>query len=103
VAEQQSIVFTVLCLDQLSNALAVRSNNKSIFTMNVFKNKQMIGALLLTFALQAALIYLPVLHTVFKTTWIDTKAVIAILVVMVISTVLRDVTKLIIARAYKNG
>ena len=103
VAEQQTIVFTVLCLDQLSNAMAVRSNNRSIFAMNILKNKQMIGALLLTFALQVALVYIPALHPIFKTTWIDTKAVIAILVVMVISTVLRDITKLLIARFYKNG
>jgi Ca2+-transporting ATPase len=102
-AEQQSIVFTVLCLDQLSNAMAVRSNNRSIFTMNILNNKQMIGALLLTFALQVALVYIPALHPIFKTTWIDMEAVIAILVVMVVSTVLRDITKLLIARAYRNG
>lgn len=103
IQEQQSIVFTVLCLDQLSNALAVRSNHRSIFAMNVMNNKQMIGALLLTLALQLALVYIPALHPIFKTTWLDMQAVIAILVVMVLSTILRDITKLIIARAYRNG
>ncbi len=103
VQQQQSIVFTVLCLDQLSNAMAVRSNSKSIFTMNILKNKLMIIAVLITFALQVALIYIPALHSIFKTTSIDLEAVIAILVVMIVSTILRDITKLIIARRYRNG
>jgi P-type Ca2+ transporter type 2C len=103
VQQQQSIVFTVLCLDQLSNAMAVRSNYKSIFTMSVLKNKLMIIALIITLALQLALVYIPALHPIFKTTYIDIKAVIAILVVMIVSTILRDLTKLSIARRYRNG
>lgn len=63
----------------------------------------MIGALLLTFGLQLALIYIPALHPIFRTTLIDSQAVIAILVVMIVSTILRDITKLLIARKYKNG
>ncbi|HEX6913933.1 MAG TPA: cation-translocating P-type ATPase [Chitinophagaceae bacterium] len=101
--EQQTIVFTVLCLDQLSNALAVRSNSRSIFTINVLNNKLMIGALLLTFLLQILIVFIPALQPVFKTAFIDLKAAAAIAIVMVASMVLRDLTKIFIARKYRDG
>lgn len=63
----QTMVFTVLCISQMGHAMAIRSDLKSLFQQGVFGNKQLIGAVLLTFALQMAVIYVPFLQDIFRT------------------------------------
>jgi len=66
-AHWQTMVFTVLCLSQLGHVLAIRSEKESLFTMGVFSNKYLLGAVVLTFILQMATIYVPFLNPIFKT------------------------------------
>jgi len=66
-AHWQTMVFTVLCLTQLGHVLAIRSEKKSLFTIGLFSNKYLLGAVVLTFILQMATIYIPALNPVFKT------------------------------------
>jgi len=66
-AHWQTMVFTVLCLSQMGHVLAIRSERESLFSMGVFSNKPLLGAFVLTFALQMATIYVPFLNPVFKT------------------------------------
>jgi Ca2+-transporting ATPase len=66
-AHWQTMVFTVLCLTQLGHVLAIRSEKQSLFTIGVFSNKYLLGAVVLTFVFQMATIYMPVLNPVFKT------------------------------------
>lgn len=63
----QTMVFTVLCLSQMGHVLAVRSERDSFFKQGALSNKPLLGAVLLTFALQMATIYVPVLNPIFKT------------------------------------
>lgn len=63
----QTMVFTTLTLAQMGNALAIRSNIDSIFSIGLLSNKLMLGAVLLTFLLQLALIYVPFLQEFFRT------------------------------------
>ncbi len=63
----QTMVFTTLTLAQMGNALAIRSNVDSVFTMGLFSNRMMILAVGTTFILQLALIYVPFLQNIFKT------------------------------------
>lgn len=62
-----TMVFTVLSLSQMGHALAIRSDIKSLFTMGIFGNKQLIFAVLVTLGLQLAVIYMPFLQSVFRT------------------------------------
>jgi Ca2+-transporting ATPase len=66
-AHWQTMVFTVLCLSQMGHVLAIRSERESLFSQGFFSNKPLVGAFLLTFALQMATIYLPPLNSIFKT------------------------------------
>jgi Ca2+-transporting ATPase len=66
-AQWQTMVFTVLTLSQLGHALAIRSETESIFTLGLLSNKPFLGAVLFTFALQMAVIYVPLLQAVFRT------------------------------------
>ena len=62
------MVFTVLALSQMGHVLAIRSERDSIFTVGLFTNKPLLGAVALTFVLQMATIYVPFMNTIFKTT-----------------------------------
>ncbi len=66
-AHWQSMVFTVLTLSQLGHVLAIRSERESLFTQGVLSNRVLIVALLFTFALQMAVLYVPWLNPIFKT------------------------------------
>jgi len=66
-AHWQTMVFTVLCLSQMGNVLAIRSERESLFSQGILSNKPLAGAFLLTFVLQMATIYVPQLNIVFKT------------------------------------
>jgi len=63
----QTMVFTTLCLSQMGNALAIRSEKRSLLSIGLFSNPALVGAVLLTFALQVAVIYVPFLQSIFKT------------------------------------
>ncbi len=66
-AHWQTMVFTVLCLTQLGHVLAIRSERESLFTIGLFTNKPLLGAVLLSFALQLAAVFVPLLNPLFKT------------------------------------
>jgi Ca2+-transporting ATPase len=66
-AHWQSMVFTVLTLSQLGHVLAIRSERESLFTQGVFSNPLLTVAVLLTFALQMAVLYVPWLNPIFRT------------------------------------
>ena len=62
-----TMVFTVLSISQMGQAMAVRSEQQSLFTQGIFGNKQLVGAVLLTLGLQMAVIYIPFLQDIFST------------------------------------
>ena len=63
----QTMVFTVLTLGQMAHLLAIRSETDSLFTQGLRSNRPLLGAVVLTFALQMATIYVPWLNPIFKT------------------------------------
>jgi P-type Ca2+ transporter type 2C len=67
-AHWQTMVFTVLCLSQMGHVLAIRSEQESFLRQGLLSNKPLLGATMLTFALQMATIYVPSLNPIFKTT-----------------------------------
>ncbi len=64
----RTLTFNTLTLSQMGNALAIRSNRESLFTIGLRSNMMMIYAVILTFVLQMAVIYIPFLQNVFNTT-----------------------------------
>ena len=64
----RTLVFNTLTLSQMGNALAIRSNRESIFKLGLRSNMLLVYAVLLTFVLQLAVIYVPFLQEIFNTT-----------------------------------
>jgi len=66
-AHWQTMVFTVLTLSQMVHVMAIRSERDSLWQLGLGSNRPLLGAVLLTFLLQMATIYVPVLNPIFKT------------------------------------
>ncbi|MEO8619467.1 MAG: cation-translocating P-type ATPase [bacterium] len=67
-AHWQSMTFTVLTVSQLAHVLAIRSERESVFTQGITTNRPLLAALVVTFTLQLATLYLPALNRLFRTT-----------------------------------
>lgn len=63
----QTMVFTVLSLSQLAHVLAIKRDQSLIIKSGIFSNMSLIWAVLLTFILQLAVIYLPIANSLLKT------------------------------------
>jgi len=63
----RTMVFTLLTFLQMAHVMAIRSNRQSLFTIGVFSNKALFGAVCLTGVLQLALVYVPFLQKFFQT------------------------------------
>lgn len=62
-----TMVFMLLTLSQMGHALAVRSHRESTFSLNLFSNPILIGAVVVTVALQMVAVYLPFFNDLFNT------------------------------------
>jgi Ca2+-transporting ATPase len=67
-AHWQTLLFTTMVLSQLALALGVRSETRALWTIGLGSNRSMLGAVVLTVVLQVAVVYVPVLQTIFGTT-----------------------------------
>ena len=66
-AHWQTMVFTVLTFSQLANVLVIRNDRESLFVAGLMQNRALLSAVLLTVTLQLAVIYMPLMNTIFHT------------------------------------
>lgn len=87
----QTMTFTVLCFSQLGHVVAIRSNDRSSFSLGLFSNKSMVIAILITVGLQLMIIYTPFFNEVFRTQPLTLKE---LLIVVAVSSVIFWVVEL---------
>ncbi len=63
----RTMVFTTLALGQMGNALTIRSDRLLLTQLGLFSNLALLGAVILTFLLQMAVIYVPFMQDIFDT------------------------------------
>jgi Ca2+-transporting ATPase len=63
----QTMVFTTLTLSQMGNVLSIRSESETLFSLGLNSNRMILWAVLLTFGLQMAVVYVPFLQGIFHT------------------------------------
>ncbi len=66
-AHWQTVVFTVLTISQMAHVMAVRSETESLWSLGLFSNLPLLGAVALTVGVQLAVIYWAPFQRVFKT------------------------------------
>jgi Ca2+-transporting ATPase len=99
-AHWQTMVFTVLTLTQLVHVMAIRSEKESLFSIGLFSNRPMSLAILVTFLLQMATVYVPVLNPIFKTEALDAGELAVCLVVSTVVLLAVEFEKWLVRRGW---
>jgi len=99
----QTMVFTVLTFAQMGLVLAIRSETESLFSQGLRSNLPLLGAVVLTFLLQIAVVYVPFLNTVFRTEPLSVAQLGACLALASIPFFLAEAEKLLIRKGWLYG
>jgi Ca2+-transporting ATPase len=67
IGRARTAAFVVLACSQLFHSLNCRSQTESLFRLGILTNTKLLGAVVISFLLQMAVVYLPFLQMVFKT------------------------------------
>lgn len=89
----QTMAFITLSVSQLFHSLNLRSTMKSIFQVGIFKNRLLIGSILLGLAIQASLVYVPFLHDVFGIHYLSIEDWLFVIGLSIIPVVLNEIVK----------
>jgi len=92
------MVFTTLALLQLGNALAVRSERISVFSLGLRTNTPLALAVGGTLLVQLALIYVPALQPIFVTEALGAQELIVVLVASTAAFVAVELEKVFLRR-----
>ena len=98
----RTMAFMVLVVCQLFYALALRHRSKSIFSLGVFTNKYLTGAILLGALLQLFVIGIPVMQRAFHLQMLDLKGWGIVLILGLAPLLLNELYKLLIRRKLKK-
>ena len=99
----RTMAFMVLVVGQLVYSLAFRNERKSIFSIGIFSNKYLVGAILTGLALQLVVVGIPVIKSAFHLQMPDIRAWGIILALGFTPLVLNEFLKLFIRISKKNG
>jgi Ca2+-transporting ATPase len=97
------MAFMVLVVGQLIYSLAFRNERKSIFSIGIFSNKYLVGAILTGLALQLVVVGLPAIKSAFHLQMPDIRAWGIILALGFTPLVLNELFKLFIRISKKPG
>lgn len=94
----QTVVFTILTFAQLVHSTVIRSERDSIFTLGLRSNLPLLGAVILTVALQLTITYVPIFQPIFKTTPLTVEELAVCLTVPFVVLVAVEIEKLLVRR-----
>lgn len=95
IAKAWTISLTTLAVFQWFNAWNCRSENKSIFSMNWFSNKYLVGAIVVVILLQVAAVYTPTLQKLLRTVPLELSEWVMIILVAMSVVVVEETRKYI--------
>jgi Ca2+-transporting ATPase len=94
-AHARSIVFCILAVGPLAHAFNCRSEQRSLFSLGVFSNRALWGAVVTGLALQAVTFYLPPLRPLFKTAPLDGRDLVWVIGLSLVPFILGELIKLV--------
>lgn len=99
----QTMVFTTLVITQLLHTYNFRFNDRGIFRKDIFDNKYLNLAVVLSILLQVAIIYIPWLQDIFKTTSLTLENWLLIAVSSIIPVLIINLINEVIYKKRKSG
>ncbi|MEN6454496.1 MAG: cation-translocating P-type ATPase [Prolixibacteraceae bacterium] len=93
VSYARTLAFMTIISCQLFYSLALRNSRKSIFTIGIFSNRYLVGAVVLGLALQLLVIAVPFMQEAFKLQMLDPRGWIMVLVLGLIPLSLSEIYK----------
>jgi Ca2+-transporting ATPase len=82
--------------------MSVRSDHRLVTGRYIFLNRPLWGAVALTVLLQMAIIYLPFLHPIFKTTALDMEIMAMLTGITVLNLVCFELVKVVVWKRFKT-
>jgi Ca2+-transporting ATPase len=98
----RTMAFATLALSELLRAYTSRSERYSVFAIGVFSNKWMQWAVLVSFAILMAIIYVPLLDPIFETTFLTLADWRVMLPLILVPAVAAEVNKWVLRRMSKK-
>jgi Ca2+-transporting ATPase len=95
----RTMAFATLSISELLRAYTSRSERYSIFAIGAFTNKWMQWAVVTSLLILLAIIYLPFLDPVFKTTWLTLEDWAVILPLILLPSLAAEVNKWFLRRS----
>lgn len=99
----RTMAFMVLVVCQLFYSLALRNERKSIFSIGLYSNKYLVGAIVLGLALQLIVVGIPVIQTAFHLQMPDLRAWGIIFALGITPLVVSELIKVFIRASNKDG
>ena len=97
----RTMAFMAIISCQLFYSLAVRNSKKSIFTIGIFSNKYLVGAIILGLLLQLVVIGIPAMQNAFKLQMLDLRGWMIVILLGLIPLTFNEIYKIFI-RARKK-
>jgi Ca2+-transporting ATPase len=98
----RTMAFVVLAGSQLFYSLSVRNSTKSIFQIGLFSNIYLIGAIVIGFILQVAVITIPFLANAFKVQNLSLKNWSLVIVLALVPLIVNEIIKIFMRAAEKG-
>jgi Ca2+-transporting ATPase len=92
-ASWQTMVFTTLVLSQVAMAVGTRGERVPLWRLGLFKNRSMVGAVILTVVLQLVVIYLPFMQNLFGTQPLTVTDLVIALILSLVALVMAEIVK----------
>ena len=98
-AYARTMAFLTIIASQLFYSLSFRSEYKSIFQVGIFSNKYLVGAIILGFALQLLVLFIPVMRNAFKLQLIGLNDWLMVLGLGLVPLIVNEIIKLFLKRS----
>ena len=89
------MAFIVLAFSELVHVFNIRDNKKSLLKGNIFNNKVLIGAILLSAALMFIILFVPVLRSIFSIPILPVNNIIETIILVFSPIVIVEIFKLL--------
>ena len=98
----QTMAFAVLSLSQLVHVFNIRSKTQSIFKTGVFSNMYLVYAVLISFIMMIAVLFIPFLQNIFKVVTLSPRDILIVAGLSFMPLIIVEIFKLLKINAFKN-